>query len=302
MTVSNYRVIDILKMSTDYLEKKGIDNPRLNVELLLGHVLKMKRVQLYLNFEKPLSPSELDQFRLFLKRRANQEPIQYITGETEFYSLKFKVNRYTLIPRPETEILVDKIIETCTKTFSQLDKILVLDIGTGSGNIAISIAKNVQNAFISGIDINAEALKIATHNAQVHNVQDQIQFRLADVFDDNFFIKLTNKIDIVVSNPPYISQEEFDALPIEVKHFEPYIALDGGKDGLIFYRRMLQISKEVLKANGIVGLEISYNKGDQISELAINYGFRDVEVINDLNGCERVIIINKYNNLICALL
>ena len=280
-------------MSTDYLEKKGIDNPRLNVELLLGHVLKMKRVQLYLNFEKPLSPSELDQFRLFLKRRANQEPIQYITGETEFYSLKFKVNRYTLIPRPETEILVDKIIETCTKTFSQLDKILVLDIGTGSGNIAISIAKNVQNAFISGIDINAEALKIATHNAQVHNVQDQIQFRLADVFDDNFFIKLTNKIDIVVSNPPYISQEEFDALPIEVKHFEPYIALDGGKDGLIFYRRMLQISKEVLKANGIVGLEISYNKGDQISELAINYGFRDVEVINDLNGCERVIIINK---------
>jgi len=280
-------------MSTDYLEKKGIDNPRLNVELLLGHVLKMKRVQLYLNFEKPLSPSELDQFRLFLKRRANQEPIQYITGETEFYSLKFKVNRYTLIPRPETEILVDKIIETCTKTFSQLNKILVLDIGTGSGNIAISIAKNVQNAFISGIDINAEALKIATHNAQVHNVQDQIQFRLADVFDDNFFIKLTNKIDIVVSNPPYISQEEFDALPIEVKHFEPYIALDGGKDGLIFYRRMLQISKEVLKANGIVGLEISYNKGDQISELAINYGFRDVEVINDLNGCERVIIINK---------
>ena len=280
-------------MSTDYLEKKGIDNPRLNVELLLGYVLKMNRVQLYLSFEKPLTASELDQFRLFLKRRANHEPIQYILEETEFYSLRLKLNKYTLIPRPETELLVDKIIETCNRTFSQLDKIVVLDIGTGSGNIAISIAKNVQNAFISGIDINAEAVKIATHNAQVHNVQDRIQIRLADVFDDNFFFKLTNKIDIVVSNPPYISQEEFGALPIEVKNFEPYIALDGGKDGLTFYHRILQISKIILRLNGVIGFEISYNKGEQIRELAQHIGFTDVEIIKDLNGLDRVIIGRK---------
>jgi release factor glutamine methyltransferase len=289
----NYRVIDILKMSTDYLEKKGIENPRLNVELLLGHVLNLNRVQLYLNFEKPLAPSELDQFRRFLKRRAGHEPIQYIQGETEFYSLKLKVNRSTLIPRPETEILVDKIIETCNKTFSQLDKITILDIGSGCGNIAISLAKNVQNAYILGIDINEETLKIAAENAQIHGVEDRIQFKVADLFDDNFFLKLTNKIDIVVSNPPYISQEEFEHLPQEVKNHEPYIALNGGRDGLTFYDRILQISKNILRSDGIIGFEIGYDKGNEIKEIALKYGFKDVEIFKDLNEIDRVIIAKK---------
>lgn len=293
MTVSSYWVIDILKMSTDYLEKKGIDNPRLNAELLLGHVLNMNRVQLYLNFEKPLATSELDQFRQFLKRRVSNEPIQYILGETEFYSLKLKVNKYTLIPRPETEILVDKIIEICNKTFSQQDKIIVLDIGSGSGNIGISLAKNVQNAYILGVDIGVETIKTASENAQSHCVEDRIRFKAADVFDDNFFIKLTNKIDIVISNPPYILQEEFDTLPIEVKNFEPYIALNGGKDGLTFYRRLFQISKNILKTDGIIGFEISYNRGEKIKQLAENYSFTNVEIVKDLNGFERVIIGRK---------
>ena len=283
-------------MSTDYLGKKGIENPRLNVELLLGHVLNMNRVQLYLNFEKPLSLSELNQFRTFLQRRVKHEPIQYITGETEFYSLKFKVNRHTLIPRAETEILVEKIIEICNKNFVQKTKIAVLDIGTGSGNIAVSIAKNVLTTCILGIDVNPEAVKLANENAQIHGVQDRIQFRVADLFDDKFFFKLTNKIDIVVSNPPYISQQEFDTLPIEVKNLEPYIALNGGKDGLTFYRRMLKISKDILKANGIVGFEIGYNKGNQIKELAQRFGFTNVEIIKDLNGLDRVLIGRKTND------
>ena len=277
-------------MSTDYLGKKGIENPRLNVELLLGHVLNMNRVQLYLNFEKPLSLSELNQFRTFLQRRVKHEPIQYITGETEFYSLKFKVNRHTLIPRAETEILVEKIIEVCNKNFVQQAKIAVLDIGTGSGNIAVSIAKNVLTTCILGIDVNPEAVKLANENAQIHGVQDRIQFRVADLFDDNFFFKLTNKIDIVVSNPPYISQGEFETLPIEVKKFEPYIALDGGKDGLSFYSRLLQISKNILKSNGIIGFEIGHDKGKQIKDLALHYGFKDIVIVDDLNGIERVII------------
>jgi release factor glutamine methyltransferase len=291
----NYRVIDILKMSTDYLQKKGIENPRLNVELLLGHVLKMNRVQLYLSFEKPLQASELDQFRAFLKRRSNHEPIQYIIGETEFYSLKFKVNRYTLIPRPETEILVDKIIEICNKTFSQLDKIIVLDIGSGCGNIAISLAKNIQNAYILGIDINAETVKTASENAQIHNVEDRIRFKVADVFKADFLKKLTNRFDIIVSNPPYVSQEEYNTLPIEVKNFEPYIALNGGEDGLTFYRWMLQISKDILRPDGIIGFEIGYNQGKLIKEVALKLGFKDVEIFKDLNKIDRVIIAWKAN-------
>ena len=293
MTASNYLVIDILKMSTDYLEKKGIENPRLNVELLLGHVLKLNRVQLYLNFERPLTTPELDQFREFLKRRANHEPIQYITGETEFYSLKIKVNRHTLIPRPETEILVDKIIEICNKTFSQQDKFTVLDIGTGSGNIAISLAKNIQNAHILGIDINADAIKTAFKNAQIHSVEDRIRFKVADVFDDNFFLELTNKIDIIVSNPPYISQEEYEELPIEVKNFEPYIALNGGKDGFNFYHQILKISKDILKPDSIIGFEIGYNQGKLIKEIAVESDFKDVEIFKDLNGRERILIASK---------
>jgi len=144
--------------------------------------------------------------------------------------------------------------------------------------------------YILGIDVNPEAIKLANENAQIHGVQDRIQFRVADLFDDKFFFKLTNKIDIVVSNPPYISQGEFDTLPIEVKKFEPYIALDGGKDGLSFYSQLLQISKNILKSNGIIGFEIGHDKGKQIKDLALHYGFKDIVIVDDLNGIERVII------------
>ncbi len=292
MTVSNYRVIDILKISTDYLEKKGIDNPRLNVELLLGHVLNMNRVQLYLNFEKPLSPSELDQFRTFLKRRAKHEPIQYITGETEFYSLKFKVNRYTLIPRPETEILVDTVIDQCKNFADPQRTIQILDIGTGSGNIAIALAKNLERSFITTIDIQDEALLIAKQNAEYHQVTEKINFIKKDIFTSNF--DLSCIYNAIVSNPPYISRQEFEQLPKEVKDYEPYIALDGGPDGLTFYHRLLAIAKKLLVSAGFLAIEIGAFQVNKIKQLlSTTELFQQVEIRNDLNGLPRVLLAKR---------
>lgn len=292
MTVSNYRVIDILKISTDYLEKKGIENPRLNVELLLAHVLQMNRVQLYLNFEKPLAADELDQFRHLLKRRAGHEPIQYILGETEFYSLRLKVNKYTLIPRPETEILVDKIIEICNKNFSQQEKISVLDIGTGSGNIAIALAKNVPRLMIWAIDIKEQTLEIAKGNAEFHHVAHQINFIKQDLFMNNW--ELSRQFDVIVSNPPYISQSEFKKLPKEIKEFEPYTALDGGTDGLVFYHRIAAIAEKLLRTNGFLAVEIGALQANQIKNLYLkNTRFSQVDIICDLNDLPRVLFAKK---------
>ena len=288
----NYRIIEILKMSTEYLEKKGIENPRLNVELLLGHVLKLSRVQLYLNFEKPLAPSELDQFREFLKRRAGHEPIQYILGEVEFYSLKLKVNRSTLIPRPETEILVDTVIEQYKKNFDQQKTVEILDIGTGSGNIAIALAKNINDAHIAAIDIQKEALDIARQNADFHQVCQKINFIKQDIFAEN--TELASKYHIIVSNPPYISRAEFEHLPLEVKNYEPYIALDGGEGGLTFHRRLVELSKKLLLPYGFVAIEIGAFQSDNVYQVFFNSdSFQEIEIINDLNGLSRVLLAKK---------
>jgi release factor glutamine methyltransferase len=288
----NYRVIDILKMSTDYLEKKGIENPRLNVELLLGHVLKLSRVQLYLNFEKPLAPLELDQFREILKRHAGHEPIQYILGEAEFYSLKLKVNRSTLIPRPETEILVDTVIEQYKKNFDQQKTVEILDIGTGSGNIAIALAKNIGRAHITAIDILEEALDIAKQNADFHQVYQKINFIKQDIFTEN--IDLVCKYHIIVSNPPYISSAEFERLPLEVKNYEPYVALDGGEEGLTFHCRLVELSKKLLLSDGFIAIEIGAFQSDSVYQVFLNSdSFQEIKIINDLNGLPRVWLAKK---------
>ncbi len=287
-----YRVLDILKLSAEYLEKKGIDNARLNAELLLGHILKLNRVQLYLNFERPLTPAELDEYRQLLRRRAAHEPIQYILGETEFYSLKFKLNRFTLIPRPETELLVETVIDQCRKRFSDKGKVLMLDIGTGCGNIAIALAKNLPDCQIVAIDIQPEAIKIAEQNAANHEVTDRIQFQQLDIFSDQ--AKWMTQFHVVVSNPPYIARHEFERLPPEVKNFEPYIALDGGKDGLIFYGRVAELVPQLLAPDGFIAVEIGASQADAVKDLFLKTAaFQSIELICDLNRLPRIILAQK---------
>ena len=284
-----YRVIEIIQMMTDYLQKYQIENARLNAELLTSHVLNMNRVQLYLNFEKPLRTSEIDQLRALLKRRAEHEPLQYLLGEVEFYSLKFKVTPQTLIPRPETEILVEKVIEFCQSCFSEKENIDILDVGTGSGNIAVALAKNLRNCTVTGIDVSAEALKVAEKNAEINDVAEKIHFLQCD-----FLKNIPNtfpQFDVVVSNPPYISELEFELLSEEVLRFEPKIALSGGNDGLKFYRRISEVVDTLLKKEGLIALEIGANQAESVKEILSATGFlHQLEVMPDLNKLPRVII------------
>ena len=195
-------VLESIKLSTEYLQKKGIESPRINAELLLANILNCKRLDLYLKFDQPLKEGEINLYREFISRRGKFEPLQYITGTVEFFGLEFKVNKSVLIPRPETEILVETIIDSAEKK----ENIDILDIGTGSGNIAIAVAKNLPNSKICAIDNNSEALQIAKDNAKLNSVEDRIEFMNDSIL--NGIIRSAKKYDIIVSNPPYVSIQE----------------------------------------------------------------------------------------------
>ncbi|MFZ5517014.1 MAG: peptide chain release factor N(5)-glutamine methyltransferase [Candidatus Zhuqueibacterota bacterium] len=284
-----YRVIDIITMSTDFLKSRGFENARLNAELIAAHVLKMNRVQLYLNFEKQLSPIELAALRDALKRRAQHEPIQYLTGETEFFSLKLSVNKSTLIPRPETELLVETVLNELKANDSPDKSIQVLDIGTGSGNIAIALAKHLENSNITALDIGAESLAVARLNAEFHQVHHKIEFFEGDIFQPLFATE--RAFDAIVSNPPYITDHEFHDLPIEVRNYEPAVALKGGTDGTLFYHRIAELARTLLKKPGFVAVEIGATQKEAVQHIFAGAAhFHSIEVIYDLNKLPRVIL------------
>lgn len=289
----NYRLVDIIKMSADYLQQKGLEQPRLEAELLIGYLLQMNRVQLYLNFDRPITAAEQQQLRNLLRRRAMHEPIQYLIGEAEFFSLKFNLNRHCLIPRPETEVLVETAIACCRRFDDPQRTIQILDVGTGCGNIAIALAKNVDRAFITAIDIDPEALAQARANAQMHQVQARISFQQQDVLATEL-MQLPEKLDLVVSNPPYISREEFEKLPPEVKNFEPRYALDGGIDGLQYYYKLAELTRRLLADSGWLVVEIGAGQRESVQMiLSDSRIFRKIEVVADLNRLPRVMVAQK---------
>jgi release factor glutamine methyltransferase len=285
-----WKIIDLTKWTTDYLQSKGFESPRLNVELLLSHVLKLKRIELYLNFERILKPEELAEFKSLLKRRLGNEPVQYIIGETEFFSLKFLVNKSVLIPRPETEILVEKVIDFCKKKYPEDKTINVLDIGTGSGNIAISLAKNLPLAKVVAIDISNEALETAHKNAEIHNVSEQIQFKKIDIITEKIPSEMGKKIDILVSNPPYIPLQEFQNLPDEIKKFEPEIALHDNSDGFSFYKKIVDLCELFFNSSGSIFFEAHYKGGETLKNILEQKGFRSVSLYKDYNEIDRVVV------------
>ena len=202
-----HTILEIINLSADFLIGKGVEDSRINAELLLAHVLNCKRLDLYLKFDQPLKEEELAVYRELLKRRGRREPLQYIVGIVEFYGLEFKVNPSVLIPRPETEILVETVIENSNKD----EQLKILDIGTGSGNIAVSISKHLVNSKIWGIDSSNEALKIADENSKINSVEDRTYYLQKNIL--NGFEINEKDFDIIVSNPPYISGKDFYSLP-----------------------------------------------------------------------------------------
>ncbi len=284
-----WRIIDLIQWTTQFFEKRHIENPRLNAERLLSGALGLDRVQLYLQFEKILTHRELDVFRAFVKRRISNEPLQYILGETEFMSLKFKVSPSVLIPRPDTETLVEAVLREIPEELPAR----ILDIGTGSGNIAISLAHYLKASQITAVDISEEALELARENAAFNAVESRIRFIREDLFSPDFLLRLEQDFDAVVSNPPYISEEEFSTLPDEVRLFEPHTALRDGSDGLTFHRRIAELSEHLLRSGGRIYLEVGMGQAPRVAALLKEAGFDSVHTIQDLAGIERVVAGTK---------
>lgn len=255
-------VLEVIKKSSEFLAKKGVDSPRLQTELLLAHLLKLPRMKLYLNFERVLSPVELAALRALVMRRAQREPLQHIIGSTSFCGLELLVNKHVLVPRPETELLAELGWQFLSTINSQPPT--CLDFGTGSGCIAIAIAAKCPTARIVALDVSTDAIEVAKQNAASNRVSDRIEFRCEDGFAT---LNGNDKFDLIVSNPPYIVSEEIATLDPEVREFDPRGALDGGADGLDFYRRLATEAGAFLKPGGKIMIEFGDGQSEAISKI-----------------------------------
>lgn len=297
--LQDWNIRKLLEWSTQYFQQKDIESARLDSELLLAHVLGLKRVQLYMQFDRPLNEAELQNFKTLLKRRSEREPLAYILGKKEFYSLEFDISPAVLIPRPETELLVENALKYFSTSPSPQPspsrgegERKILDIGTGSGCIAVSLAKHLPEAQITAIDISPEALKIAKQNAEKHGVENQISFHQADFLLPSSLFPLPSSFDLIVSNPPYIQSEEIPKLAPELQ-FEPRSALEGGIDGLDFYKVLLPWSLEHLNPEGRAFFEIGFDQAESLEKLATNTGFQKINILKDYAGHPRVIQLTK---------
>jgi len=282
--------LEILNQAVEKLRSEGIDRPRTNVELLLGAVLNAPKIDLYLDRDLILTPQQIEKFNLFIQERTSGKPLQYIIGSTEFFGLEFIVNENVLIPRPETETLVEAIIEHLINFFSPK----IVDLGTGSGAIAISLAKTLKDSMIYATDISQDPLSVAMENTKRHKLENQIEFLCGDLFEPLKNRKLEGSIDCVVSNPPYVSPEEFDQLPKEVRDYEPLVALKSDEEGTSFHKRIIEGSLDFLKKEGILALELGLGQASKVAELVRECtGFKNIEIKKDLGGIERIVVAWK---------
>ena len=257
--------------------------PRLDVETLLQKVLGVDRLYILLNLERVLSEDEEQLFNKFINERLNNRPIAYIVGNREFMGLDFFVKEGVLIPRPDTEVLVEEVIKLAKKK----DAKNILDIGTGSGAITVSLAKYLENVKVTSVDISDIALEIGKRNAISNEVNDRINFVKSDLFTN---IDKETKFDIIVSNPPYIKREVIDTLDKQVKDYEPYNALEGGVDGLDFYRAITKQAKNYLKKGGILAYEVGHDQSEDVSKLMEIDGYTNIYTLKDLQQIDRVVI------------
>ena len=288
MSDREWRLIDLLNAARDYLEKKGLDNPRGDAEALLGKVLNLPRIQLYLQHDRPMKPDEIAGYRGYLSRRVQHEPLQLLLGSVEFLDTVIHVAPGLLIPRPETEELAELAV-TSARESSALTHLRILDLGTGTGCIAIAIATHVSTARVDAIDIDFEAVKCATANAKLNNVTDRVQVLTADLFSPRFLSQVQPPYDMIVSNPPYVAENEFDTLPPEVKHHESRHALAAGPDGLDYYRRIADLIPALLNPGGKLLLEIGESQGTAVRDLFSKAALA-VAVHKDLSGRDRFVI------------
>lgn len=285
--------LELLNWSTNRLKDHRIENPRLNAELLLARSLNLSREGLYRNLHGQLKEKERETLEKMIQRRISGEPLQYILEKQEFWSIDLKVDPRVLIPRPETELLVEQsLLILSENSFGGVPSIL--EIGTGSGAIAIALAKEVKDVFLIATDISRDALVLARENAKSAGIQDQIKFVNGDLFGPLHPSKEKKPFDLILSNPPYILRHEIGSLAKEVREYEPTIALDGGEDGLEFYRHLISQAPFYLREGGWLLLEIGQNQREMVSKLIEGERtFLKSECVPDLSGFERVVKAQK---------
>lgn len=286
-----WTVLRLMRWSGEYLEGKGIGRGRLEAEHLLAGALGVGRLQLYLQFDRPLTAEELDRFRPLLRRRAEREPVQYILGRAAFRELDLKVDRRVLIPRPETEVLVDEVLAWARATGRE--DLSAMDLGTGSGAIALSLAGEGPFARVVGTDVSPDAIEVARTNAVGAGLEDRVEFREGSLYEA---LGAEERFDVVVSNPPYVTDAEMEKLEPEVRAWEPAAALSGGPDGLAVLRPIVAGAGSHLEDGGLLALEVGADQsGSVVTRLEAEGGYEDVRVRRDFTGRERMVLARRAN-------
>jgi release factor glutamine methyltransferase len=275
-------LLEIIKRSTEFLEKHGVENARLNTELLVGHALGLKRMQLYLQFERPLAEPELEKIRPLIRRRSTREPLQYIIGTAEFHGLTVKVDRRALIPRPETELLVENAIAAAAPVASG-----ILDLGTGTGVIALALARQYADAAVTAVDTSADALALARENAASLGLEGRVRWLQSDWFSA---LPAGESFGLMVSNPPYLTGEETRQTQPEVREFEPWKALSPGPVGTEALELLLRTARNRLAPGGLLALETGIAQHASLIALARECGYGRIESKPDLTGRDRFIL------------
>jgi release factor glutamine methyltransferase len=273
----------VVRWAADDFRTRGIDNPRLEAELLLAHALKVDRMRIIVEGERPLMPEELALYRDMIQRRRKGEPVAYIRGEKEFYGRVFRLDRRVLVPRPDTETLVEvALARSAPRSLSAR----VLDLCTGSGCVAITLAAERPTIKVDAVDISADAIAVARDNALRLGAVFPIRFLVGDLFGP---LDPRARYDLITANPPYIPDSEIEALPSDIRLFEPRAALAGGADGLAVTRRIVAGARGFLSASGVLAVEVGSGQADAVAQLLADAGFSRVERTRDYGGHERVV-------------
>jgi release factor glutamine methyltransferase len=277
-------VLEVIKKTTEFFTAKGIESPRLNAELLVGSALGLKRMQLYLQFERPLAEADLEKVRPLVRRRGQREPLQYILGETEFCGLRLKVDRRALIPRPETELLIEIVVAACS-----VPPLRVLDLGTGSGAIALALAKAFPAADVVAVDRSPDALALAQENAAAAGLERPVTF-----LESNWFTALaTEKFDLIVSNPPYLSADETAQTSAEVRQFEPASALTSADEGRADLLQIIQAAPAYLRPGALLALETGIAQHAALRAAVEAAALTDFASRPDLTGRDRYVLARQ---------
>ena len=293
-TTEQWTVLRTMLWSADYLKGKGVDSPRLDAEHILAHVLGLGRLEMYLQHERPLTAGELEAFRPLLKRRAKREPLQYVLGRQAFRSLELEVAPGVLIPRPETEVLVDEVLGWARRREAAGATPLVgLDVGTGSGAIAVALLTEGPFARFVGTDLSPVAVAFAVRNRDAHGLGERLELRTGATFTT---VAADDRFDVIVSNPPYVAESERAGLAPEIVDWEPQEALFGGADGLAVIREIVHGAGPLLAPGGLLALEVGLGQAGAVAALMEQQGLRDVRVRKDLAGRPRVVMAEASEN------